>query len=138
MHRARPEVCQLDVHLVTMQMGGPIQIVSSPGGVFRHDSFYRPDLEGAVRADQRKGGPTVKKLIAVLLIVAVPGGYFLARWLTGRDLGFTPAKALAGSWAKTPLHTEETVDRDVNPKEVWGAWLVPLPASASHHLLREA
>jgi hypothetical protein len=60
----------------------------------------------------------VKKLIAALLIVTVPGGYFLARCLTGLDLGFTPAKAFVASWAKTLLHTEETVDRDVNPREV--------------------
>jgi hypothetical protein len=33
-HRARPRVGQVDMHLVTMRMGGPIQIVSSPGGVF--------------------------------------------------------------------------------------------------------
>jgi hypothetical protein len=35
-------VGQVDAHLVTMRMGGPIQIVSSPGGVFLDIVVQRP------------------------------------------------------------------------------------------------
>ena len=55
----------------------------------------------------------MKNLIIVLSAAcAVVAYYFGLRYLSGRDLGFTPARKYVQSLAKNLLHTELTAARE--------------------------
>ena len=55
----------------------------------------------------------MKYTLAVLLtVVAAAAGYFGIRYLTRKDLGFTPVKHYAAELTKTLIHTEATAARE--------------------------
>ena len=55
----------------------------------------------------------MKTLIVILSAAcAVVAGYFGVRYITRRDLGFTPARKYVRNLAKHLLHTELTAGRD--------------------------
>jgi hypothetical protein len=55
----------------------------------------------------------MKYTIAILLtVLAAVAGYFGLRYLTHKDLGFTPVKRYATKLAKILLHTEATAAQE--------------------------
>jgi hypothetical protein len=56
---------------------------------------------------------TIAAVFAVVAAVfAAVVAYFDLRYLTGKDLGFTPMKRYATKLAKTLLHTEATTEQE--------------------------